>query len=225
VPEPLDPMNPADPDRRRQLGVLLFGDAEPLDAIGPAQVLWTLGAVRRYLPPFPPVDVHLVAEHAGPVGLAHGLVVHATTSYDDCPPLDALIVPGGSGDEEQTDAGRRFHDRYEPTLAFVRRQAAHASITASVCTGSFILAGAGLLAGRRAATHWTARDELVARMAERGEPFELVIERVVDDGPVVTGGGVSSGIDVALHLVSRLFGDQVRDAVALGIEVETPGAA
>ena len=93
---------------------------------------------------------------------------------------------------------------------------------ASVCTGTFILAGAGRLAGRRATTHWRAREGLVDAMAERGEPFELVEARVVDDGDLVTAGGVSSGIDLALHLAGRFFGGDVRKAAALFIEHETP---
>jgi len=209
-----------------QCGVLLFRGAEPLDALGPAQVLWTLSGVRPFLPPFEAADVHLVAEQAGPVELGYGLVVNATVSYDDCPPLDILVVPGGSGGEEDDGTarwGRRFYEHHEPTLAFIRRQAAVAPLTTSVCTGAFLLAGAGLLAGRSATTHWTARDELVAKMAGRGEDFSLAVARVVDEGPVVTAGGVSSGIDLALHLVARRFGSQVRDAVALGIELETPG--
>jgi cyclohexyl-isocyanide hydratase len=209
------------------LGVLLFRGVEPLDAVGPAQVFWTLGPVRPFVAPFAPVQVHLVAEEAGPVTMGYGAVLHATTSYAGCPPLDVLVVPGGTGgDDDRLSArsGRHFHERHEPTVAFIARQAAGARITASVCTGAFLLAAAGLLGGRRATTHWANRDELVARMAERGEELSLEAARVVDDGPVVTGGGVSSGIDVGLHVVDRLLGTRVRDAVALAIEVETPAA-
>src|SRR5690606_11894041 len=105
----------------RHLGVLLFRGAEPLDALGPAQVLWSLDSTRRFLAPFDDTIVHLVAEEAGPVTLGYGLVVEATTSFADCPPLDALVVPGGSGGEEEDGTarwGRRFYERHEPTLAF-----------------------------------------------------------------------------------------------------------
>ncbi len=211
-----------------RIGVLLFDGVEPLDAIGPAQVFWSLGSTRAFLPPFRPVEVHLVAEEARPIVAGYGLVIHPTITYADCPPLDALIVPGGTGGEVDDDLatiGRRFQARHPATLSFVRDRAADAAIVASVCTGAFILAGADVLAGHRGNTHWAARAELVAFMAARGESFDLVVDRVVDDGSIVTGGGVSSGIDIALHLVGRLIGPDVRDAVASVIERETPPAA
>jgi cyclohexyl-isocyanide hydratase len=209
-----------------QVGILLFPGYEPLDAIGPAQVFWTLASVRPYVPSFPEVEVHLVAATIEPVVAAYGFTVHPTTTFDACPALDVLIVPGGSGGGVDDDHfGRHYYWKHEATLDFVRRQDAGTTLTASVCTGAFILAGAGLLAGRRAATHWMAREELVARMVERDEPFELINERVVDDGDVVTAGGVSSGIALGFHLVERLFGREVRDAVYLGIEMETPAGS
>jgi cyclohexyl-isocyanide hydratase len=219
---------PDPPGAEVHLGVLLFRGVEPLDAVGPAQTFWVLDAVRPFVAPFAPVRVHLIAEAAGPVTMGYGAVLHATTSYGDCPQLDALVVPGGTGGEDDAvsaRSGRYFYERDEDTIAFVARQAAGATVAASVCTGAFLLAAAGLLAGRRGTTHWLARDELVARMAERGEDFTLEIARVVDDGPVLTGGGVSSGIDLGLHVVGRLFGKDLRDAAALAIEVDTPGAA
>jgi cyclohexyl-isocyanide hydratase len=223
-----NPSEPAPVAGPVHLGVLLFTGVEPLDAIGPAQTFWVLDEIRPYLAPFAPTEVHLIAEAAGPVTMGYGAVLHATTSYDDCPPLDVLVVPGGTGGEDH-DAGarwgRRYYERHEPTTAFVARQGAQATVAASVCTGAFLLAAAGLLAGRRATTHWMSRDELVARMAGRGEDFSLEVARVVEDGPVVTAGGVSSGIDLGLQVVGRLFGKDVRDAAALAIEVETPGAA
>jgi transcriptional regulator GlxA family with amidase domain len=144
-----------------------------------------------------------------------------------------LIVPGGTGEEvrdETATEGRRFYAGHEPTLSFVRAHAAQARtsrdapLTTSVCTGAFILAAAGLLAGHRGNTHWYSRDELVKVMAERGEEFELDPSRVVDDGEVVTAGGVSSGIDLALHLIDRLIGPDAQRAAASVIELETrPG--
>ena len=210
--------------RPLQVGILLFPGYEPLDALGPAQVFWTLGTIRKYVAPFREVDVHLVAETIDPVVAAYGFTAHPTTTYADCPALDVLIVPGGSGGTaKDTDLlGRRYYWTHEPTLEFLQRQDAGTEITASVCTGAFILAGAGLLSGCRATTHWRSRDELVTRMAERNEPFELVNERVVDDGRIVTAGGVSSGIALGFHLVERLFGKEVRDVVYVAIEMETP---
>lgn len=227
-----------------RVGVLLFHGVEPLDAIGPAQVFWSLEWGRAVLPPFRPIEVHLVAEDAGPIRAAYGLVIHPTTTYADCPSLDVLIVPGGGQEDDDTARlGRRFHAHHEPTLDFVRQHAASGStrptagsipdstpgsmpvLTSSVCTGTFILAGAGVLAGRRGNTHWSARDELMKVMVDRGEPFELVATRVVDDGDVLSAGGVSSGIDLALHLVERLLGSACRDVAAVIIEQDTPSLA
>lgn len=213
------------PTEPLRVGILLFDGVEPLDAIGPAQVFWSLATARQIVP-MRPVELLLVAEQIGPVTMGHGLVVQAPVDYATCPPLDILIVPGGTGAEE-TDAnatlGRRFQARHPATIDFVRAQDAHTAVSASVCTGTFILGGAGVLDGHRGNTHWYARDELVEFMAERGERFELVIERVVDDGHVVSAGGVSSGIELALHLVERFLGTQARDTVSAIIERETPG--
>lgn len=213
-----------------QIGVLLFDGVEPLDAIGPAQVFWSLQSARRFVPDVGAVEVHMVAERDEPVATRGGFFVLPTVTYDDCPHLDVLIVPGGTGEEdrahpETATSGRLFQSRHEATLAFVRDASATAVITASVCTGAFILGGAGLLAGRRVNTHWASRDELVEFMAARGESITIVAERVVDDGDLVSGGGVSSGIDVALHLVGRLLGAAALEAAAAVIERETPPEA
>ena len=230
MPEPLDPAAHWPVDVPLRTGILLFDGVEPLDAIGPAQVLWSLSTARGRIEAFAPIEVHLVAETAEPVRAGHGLVVHPTTTYAEVGDLDVLIVPGGSGNDPDVvvpasdpAAGRRYQVGHRPTTDFVARQAAVAQVTASVCTGTFILAAAGLLAGRAGNTHWSARDELVAYMAHRGEPFRLEIERVVDDGTIVTGGGVSSGIDVALHIVDRLLGPSCHAAASAIIERETPG--
>ena len=218
-------------DTPLRVGVLLFEGVEPLDAIGPAQVFWSLATARGLVDGLPAIEVHLVAETSEPVRAGHGLVLHPTTTYAEVGDLDVLIVPGGSGNDPDIEVaatdpavGRRFQVNHRPTIEFVAAQAANASVTASVCTGTFILGAADLLGGRRANTHWSARDELVATMADRGAPFTLEIARVVDDGDIVSGGGVSSGIDVALHLVDRLLGPACRDVAAAIIERETPGA-
>jgi cyclohexyl-isocyanide hydratase len=208
-------------------GVLLFDGFEPLDAIGPAQVLWSLPLAARGAGDhsLPDIQVHLVAASGDPVTSAYGMVVHPTTSYEACPPLDLLIVPGGGADAIGGDQGVAYFQRHEPTLAFIRSQAAHEALVTSVCTGAFLLASAGLLAGRRGNTHWFYRSSLVDLMAERGEPFELVEERVVDDGDLVSAGGVSSGIDLTVHVVNRTFGQVAGEAVALLMELETPVTA
>lgn len=217
------------------LGMIIFDGCDELDAIGPANVLFAVNPVRFFLPPeeaeaiVPPV-VHFVSEDGGTVTSANGVVLTATTSYDECPPLDVVIVAGGSGthraevDPYDAAAGRHFQNHHEPTLAFVRRQAEGAQAVCSVCTGTFVLAGAGLLAGRRVNTHWAYRGELERFMADRDEPVTVVPERVVADGKLLTCGGVSSGIDMAVEVVRRLYGDAVADGAAAAVERETPAA-
>lgn len=203
------------------IGVLLFDGYDELDVIGPTNVFHATRAARPFTDSFAPVEVLLVGPGPGlePVASANGVRLVPDTTMDDCPPLDVLVVPGGSG---ANDAGGRHVARNDPrVIAFVRAQRVHAPLVMSVCTGTFVLAGAGLLAGRRANTHWAARADLVALMEERGEPFTLLTERVVDDGDLLSAGGVSSGIDLALHVVARLFGPQVGGIAGLAIERDT----
>jgi cyclohexyl-isocyanide hydratase len=190
-------------------GIFVFPGADELDVVGPFRV-FTAAAVQ----------VVLIAERPGPIRLGNGLVIEATHTFDDAPALDVFLVPGGSS--ESDEAGRRVEQRNDRALAFVAEAAKGARLVASVCTGAFLLASAGLLPGRRASTHWRYRDELRELMAERGEPVEVLAERVVWDGDLVTAGGVLSGIDLALEIVERLRGPKVRDLVRAGLEQETP---
>ena len=201
--------------------MIVFAGADELDVFGPCRCFWALDDVRAFLPEVPHVAVHLIAEKRGPVVLGNGTSVQADTSYDDCPELSVLFVPGGTS--ESAVGGRRQAQTHLPTLRFIQEHGRRTEVVASVCTGSFLLAGAGLLADRTVTTHWTARDELAAFMSERGEPVRVAAERIVDEGPVVTAGGVLSGIDLGLHVVERLIGTQARGAVELALEVTTPG--
>lgn len=186
----------------RHIGILLFDDAEELDAVGPWEVLssWT-----RYFPD-DGFAVSCISQAGGRVRCAKGLVLQAHHSYADAPPLEVLVYPGGQGTRPQL--------RDEAQLDWVRRQRQDVPLMTSVCTGSLVYAAAGLLANRPATTHWGSLEhlaELDPTIDVRGE------ERFVDDGDVVTSAGVSAGIDMALHLVMRLAGveraRQVRRAI------------
>ena len=190
-------------------GILVFPGADELDVVGPFRVFRAAE-----------IDTRLVAERPGPIALGNGLIVEATESFEGCPPLGILVVAGGSSGSET--AGRRVEQRNERTIGFVRDRAKETPLVSSVCTGAFLLAEAGALAGRRGNTHWMYRDELRSLMAGRGELFELITERVVWDGDLVTAGGVTSGIDLALEIVERLFGAERRRLVEAGLELETP---
>ncbi|MFT4305552.1 MAG: DJ-1/PfpI family protein [Microbacterium sp.] len=175
---------------------LLFPDVTQLDLTGPAQVFSRL----------PDAELHLAWHRIEPVPTDAGFSILPTTTLGDAPPADVLFVPGGQG------AFELFDD--EVALEFLRRQAAGARYVTSVCTGSFALAAAGLLAGRRATSHWGSLD-LLARLGALP-----VAERVVVDGDLVTGAGVSSGIDFALTLAAELYDPDTARRAQLAIEYD-----
>jgi transcriptional regulator GlxA family with amidase domain len=167
------------------IGIVLFDGAEELDWAGPFEV-FTMA--RREGD-----TVVTIAEHDGPVTGAKGLRVLPDRTFATAPDVDVLLVPGGRGSRRE---------RTNPAmLEYVRKAAAGATWVTSVCTGAFVLEGAGLLAGRRVTTHWAAIDELRA-LAPDLEILEHV--RYVRDGEVVTSAGVSAGIDMALWLVGQI---------------------
>lgn len=178
------------------IGFLLFDGLTQLDFTGPLQVLSRL----------PGAEVHLVARTTEPVETDCGPFILPTTALADCPDLNLLCVPGGFGvDDVIRDA---------ETMAWVKRQAAQAQYVTSVCTGSFVLGAAGLLEGKRATTHWSYVDELprVGAIPERA--------RVVRDGRIFTGGGVTAGIDFAFTVMQEVAGADWAAAVQLGLEYD-----
>jgi cyclohexyl-isocyanide hydratase len=176
------------------IGLLLFPRVQQLDITGPYEVFASM----------PDARVHLVAKTADPVTSATGLVLTPTVTFAACPQLDVLCVPGG--------VGVNALQRDEETLGFVRAQAARARYVTSVCTGAFVLGAAGLLRGRRATTHWGSHDLLAAYGAVP------VRARVVRDGNLLTGGGVTAGIDFALTLAAELAGQAVAEGIQLNLE-------
>jgi len=139
----------------------------------------------------------------------NGLVVQPERTIDECPPVDVLVIPGGAGVRPALERSN--------LVEWVRTRAQEVELTVSVCTGSFLLAQAGLLSGRPATTHW----ERINEMRERFPDVEIIEdERWVDTGEIITAAGVSAGIDVALHVVRRLYGADVARATALGIEYD-----
>ena len=176
----------------KTIGILLFEGVEELDAVGPYEVLaaWT-----RMRPDdgWRTITVGIAGD--GPVRGAKGLVMTPDVALDAAGHIDLLVYPGGQG------TVRLMSD--EPHLAWLRRQAAADQLTTSVCTGSLVLASAGLLQGRAATTHWASLETL----ASIDPTIEVRPEdRYVDSGDIITSSGVSAGIDMALHLVARLAG-------------------
>jgi transcriptional regulator GlxA family with amidase domain len=171
------------------IGVALFDGAEELDWAGPWEVL----AAWATQWPDDGVRVLTLAREAGTITCAKGLRVLPDETWESAPPLDVLVYPGGRGTR------RELVD--EAVLDWVREIAAGGTVVSSVCTGSIVLAAAGLLDGRPATTHWQSL-ELLPTL---GREIEVrPDDRFVDDGSVITAAGVSAGIDMALHLVARL---------------------
>ncbi len=183
-------------NRPLQIGLLLFPDVTKLDLTGPWEVF-----ART-----PSVECHLIWKDRQPVRSDRGLSILPTTTFDDCPLLDVICVPGGPGQIALMSD--------EETLNFLRRQAEQAQWVTSVCTGSLVLGATGLLEGYRATSHWSSIDQLALLGAEP------VNQRVVRDRNRISGAGVTSGIDFALTLVAEIAGDVVARAVQLQMEYD-----
>jgi cyclohexyl-isocyanide hydratase len=176
------------------IGFLVFPKVQQLDLTGPYEVFAS----------WPEARLRLIAKSRDPIVSATGLTLAPDATFETCPPLDVICVPGGVG------INPLLAD--EATLAFLRRQAAGARFTTSVCTGALVLGAAGLIKGRRATTHWASHHLLAAFGAI---PVQA---RVVRDGPLVTGGGVTAGIDFALTLLAELAGRETAEAIQLALE-------
>jgi transcriptional regulator GlxA family with amidase domain len=177
--------------------ILLYDGFTALDAIGPYEVLSRLPGGR----------VTFVAAEAGPVRTDNGmLTLHAERSLAEVRAPEIVLVPGGPGEVAERAGG--------PALDWLRAAHETSTWTTSVCTGSLILAAAGLLEGKRATGHWLAMDKL----GELGA--QPISERFVIEGKIVTAAGVSAGIDMALALAAEIAGEQVAQAIQLGIEYD-----
>ncbi|WAJ28291.1 DJ-1/PfpI family protein [Antarcticirhabdus aurantiaca] len=177
-----------------RFGILCFPGVQQLDLTGPYEVFASARGAA----------VHLVWKDLRPVRSATGLMLTPDTTFAEAPDFDVLCIPGGSGvNALLTD---------ETVLAFIRTKAATARFVTSVCTGALVLGQAGLLAGKRAATHWNAMDFLPAFGAIP------VSERVVQDGSLITAGGVTSGIDFGLTVVAELLGREEAETIQLALE-------
>ncbi len=186
-----------------QVGILIFDDVEELDFVGPWEVL---SSVNHVAPGS--LDVKLVGTHS-PIRAVNGMRVLPDLLLQECPQLDILIIPGGSGRQRQM--------LEQATLDFVRRQYENLTYLASVCTGTFILARAGLLCGRIATTHHSAFHELASY-----SEVDIARDRLTQSGNVICAAGVTSGIDLALYLVKMVFGQTMAEKVARRIEYLHP---
>jgi cyclohexyl-isocyanide hydratase len=178
-----------------RFGFLVFPNLQQLDLAGPYEMFSVLDVAK---------EVPLVWKSREPVLSTTGISFTPTCSFADCPKLDLICVPGGVGVNALL--------RDEAVLAFVRQQAASARFVTSVCTGALVLGAAGLLAGKRATSHWSARDLLA------GFGAIPTLGRVVRDGRLITAGGVTAGIDFALTAIAELCGIEAAQRCQLQLE-------
>jgi transcriptional regulator GlxA family with amidase domain len=197
---------------RKRVGIVIFPAVEVLDFAGPYEVfsVTRLNEDRRREEPSP-FEVMLVAEGPGPVTATGGLRVLPDVIVAACPALDILVVPGGWGTRTEVSN--------TALLEWISDRGRHVETLTSVCTGSFLLAQVGLLDGRRATTHWRSLDRM-----RQTYPAVIVEDRlhVVEEGHILTSAGISAGIDMALRVVCRYFGESVARATARHMEYAFP---
>ncbi len=184
-----------------KIGILIFPQVEELDFVGPFEVLSYINKIQPES-----TQVSIIAATLEPVQGFNGLRVLPDITLEKCPPLDILVIPGGKG---------RLTAMYnEDIKQFIIEQTKNCRYVTSVCTGAFLLAEAGLLAGKRATTYHTALDELA-------QYSRVTVERkakVVHDGQIITSAGVSSGIELGLYLLKILYNGKIAQKVADAIE-------
>lgn len=202
------------PRRPRNVGIYIYDDVEVLDFAGPFEVFSVASrvAVRQAPDAPPPFTVFTVSRDGARVAARGRLGVAPAYGIDGHPDIDLLIIPGGVVDAELARPA---------VVDWIRARAADAEIVASVCTGAFLLAEAGLLDGLEATTHWEDADDLAAR-----HPRLTVVRDAggwIDEGRIVTSAGISAGIDMSLHLVGRLLGRAMAERTARQMEYRWGG--
>ena len=197
---------------KKRVGIVLFENVEVLDFSGPFEVFSAtrLNEERRLEEPSP-LEVILVAEKNAPVVTTGGMKVIPDHTFENCPKLDILVVPGGWGTRKEL--------KNPVMLNWLRIRASEVETLTSVCTGSMLLGFAGLLDGHNATTHWRSLDWM-------RESFPAVTvdckKHVVEDGSVFTCAGISAGIDMALKVVARHYGENIARATAKHMEYRYP---
>jgi transcriptional regulator GlxA family with amidase domain len=188
----------------KTLGVLLFPEFETLDVFGPIEMF---GLLDR-------IEVVLISEHGGLIKSAQGQLIHTEFTWSNAPYLDLILVPGGMGTRNEV------HN--VPLLYWLTTRVTQSMLTLSVCTGSALLAKAGLLDGLKATTNKRAFNWVM----EQGPKVDWIKQaRWVDAGKIITSSGISAGIDMSLYTIARLFGEEVRNEIALRAEyVANPNA-
>jgi transcriptional regulator GlxA family with amidase domain len=191
-----------------RVAILLYDGVQVLDVAGPLEV-FTSSLIRSEGKVRQAFDTYLVAERLDPVRANNtGAVFLPKHTLQNAPPPDILIIPGGDVAEAQ---------RNEPLIAWIKRTSEKAELTASVCTGAFLLAEAGKLSGKSATTHWATLDALARQFPDVRVKRDV---RYVDEGKIITSAGVSAGTDMALHIVERKLGRSIAEFTARNMQYE-----
>jgi len=197
---------------KKRVGIVLFENIEVLDFCGPFEVFAAtrLNEEKRREEPSP-FEVLLIAESSGPVVATGGMKVIPDHTFRNCPKLDILVVPGGWGTRKEL--------KNPVMLDWLRARAAEVETLTSVCTGSMLLGFAGLLDGHHATTHWRSLDWMRGSFPAATVEYD---KHVVEDGRIFTSAGISAGIDMALKVVARYYGENIARATARHMEYPYP---
>ena len=193
-------------DKVWRVGILIFNEAEVLDIAGPFET-FSIAANETGIKVF---NVKTVAETKKIIHARNGLKIEPDYSFDDAPNFDILIVPGGYGAEEI-----EIHN--EILLNWIKEQANVVEILASVCTGAFLLAKAGLLDGKKATTHWIDIDRFDKEFANVCVQRDI---KFIDEGSIITSAGISAGINMSFHIIKRLLGIEIAKKTAKRMEYD-----
>jgi len=197
---------------RKQTGILVFKEVEVLDFCGPFEVFSVVRLnEQKRREETSPFNVFLVAETKDPLATSGGMKVFPDYGIEDCPDLDILVVPGGWGTRNEMNNKR--------LIGWIADRSRQVEILASVCTGALMLGQAGLLDGKRATTHWRSLDWMQELFPKTHVERQL---HFVEEGCLFTSAGISAGIDMALKVVARCYGDAVARATARHMEYPFP---
>lgn len=190
-----------------KVGILLFDEVEVLDFAGPFEVFSLASYAQTETKPF---MVRTISQVKEPVRARNGLQILPDFCFRDNPSFDIVIIPGGYGAEEI-----EIHN--EVVIDWIKEQVQKVELLASVCTGAFLLAKAGLLDGKKATTHWMDLDRLEKEFplveVQRGQKF-------VDQGKIITSAGISAGIDMSFYIIGKLLGDDIARLTARRMEYD-----
>jgi transcriptional regulator GlxA family with amidase domain len=194
-------------DKHWSVGIFLFDEVEVLDFAGPFEVFSIASMPNKTDKPF---SVYTVSQYGSVIKARNGLIVQPSFSFETAPDFDILIIPGGYGAEE-------IEINNEAIIYWLKEMRHKVGLIASVCTGALLLAKAGLLNGKRATTHWMDIERL-----EKEYPNVRVEKNVkfVDEGTIITSGGISAGINMSLHVIKRLLGENIMSNTAKRMEYD-----